>query len=664
MIIKTEHLGFQIGDNADNACFLIDGKQCSGAADSDFWRLILDDGERTEIPVCSHRQTGSVKKEGLSLRICYSELLSDYGDRYDISLVITVSVKDGLLEFSPAIANRTENTRVNECFCPLADFESVCGEKAGDKMYIPTGLGRRITDPWNYLESLTSNYYSHNDTESFLHQHYPRGSMGWFGVESGGYFLYAARYDRDMRHCFLTVRHRIHSSPSNIMLGVDHFPMLRPGETLTVPSSVIGLLEGDWRSGADKYRKWADENFYKVPEKADWVKNMSGWQRIIMRSQYGEDYYKAEDLPDVYLAGVARGIKTIFLFAWWKEGMDRNYPTYNEPYPGAYDALRESIAKIQSLGGRVILECNCHFLDPANPFYKEHGDEVKILDINGNEVRPAFVYAGMGEFRVTYGQKQFPICCCGTELWRNQVLGQLKLLNSFGADCLFTDCYGGTPYQPCFNDKHQHGARVDEEWIWHKKFFEKAAGYCESVGKVLATEVVTDIAASYNQFIHGNANVNCAVKTDAFPEMFRYTFPELISTCRGIRDEEGDFAKRLKISLLYGLRIDAELYVCRKDFRHSPAYAAAVGFCASKFDEYGSFFYDGRFTVIDTSELPYYIKRSEYYDKAGTRVLRILYNASKNEYDAGDTQLLPDEMKFEIFDLENYQDKVKQGGSR
>lgn len=659
MLLKTDFLSFEINETANRAGFIVNENFGTAEMQSDFWRLILDDGLRTEIPVFSHSQTGKAKLTEDTLVIEYENLISEYGDTYAVNFKVVVEVEDGLLKFTPYIENKTADVRINECFCPLADFTQLCGEKEKDVIYMPHGLGRRVENPWGFLEGMTANYYSHDDKEVFWHLHYPRASMGWFGIESGNHFLYVARYDEKMRHCFLTVRQRIHASPSNIMLGIDHFPMARPGEKLELPSSVVGLLSGDWRCAARTYRTYADKTFFKVTPKAKWVEEMTGWQRIIMRSQYGEDYYKAEDLPELYRIGAKYGIHTLFLFAWWKEGMDRNYPTYTEPYPGAFAALRENIHKVQEMGGRVILECNCHFLDPTNPYYKEFGDEVKILDINGNEVRPAFVYPGCGEFRAQYGAKQFPLCCSGTARWRNQVLSQLKQMREMDPDCLFADCYGGTPYQPCFNDKHEHGARVDEEWITHRKFFDQAVEYCAQEDKVFAAEVVTDIAAAYTQFIHGLVHVDFKIRSDAFPQMFRYTFPEVITTERGIRDEEGDFAKRLKSALVMGVRLDAELYVCRADLSRAPKYAEVVGFYTSALNQYSDFMLRGKFTVIDTSSLPYYIKRGEYYNAAEDKVLRILYNASNNtpETVAGIT-LQPDEMRFDIFDRANYRKQM------
>ena len=649
--INAHNLAFHIAEDATDAYFTAEG--ASGVRGSDFWRLILDDGLRTEIPVFSSKQQGAAAMCGDKLIISYDKVVSEYGDTYEVKLTVTVWEQDGHLYFVPELENGSD-ARVNECFCPLADFDSLGGEKKEDIFYIPNGLGQRAYNPWQVMANMTTNYYYHNEFEIFWHQHYPRATMGWFGIQSGNHFLYVGRHDTEHRHCFLTMRQRIHAKPTNLMLGIDHFPMARPGEKLLMPPTVLAFLDGDWRKGADLYRDYAEKTFYRVPEKAEWVKYMSGWQRLIMRSQYGEDYFTADDLPELYKIGAKYGIHTLFLFAWWKQGMDRNYPIYEEPYEGAWKDLTENIKKVQELGGRVILECNCHFMDPQVDYYKEHGEYIRMLNINGDEIRPAFVYPGYGEVRATYGAKQFALCCSATKMWRDQVLSQIKLMDELGADCTFADCYAGCPYQPCFNDKHEHGNRVDEDWKYHKMFFEEAEAYCRSKGKVLAAEVVTDVAAPYNQFIHGLVNVDFKIKGDQFPEMFRYTFPEVITTERGIRDEEGDFARRLRCSLVYGLRLDAELYVCRPHLDSAPLYAAAVKEYTDTMMKYKEFMYDGTFTVINAEPLPRYVRRGEYISADGKKVLCITYNPLDHEVPIGDKTLGADEMTFEIFDRETY----------
>ena len=655
MQIKTKNLTFYTSEDGAVAGFFLNEKPETASHDGDLWRLILDDGLRTEIPVYSRAQKGTAREEDGALILRYPRLVSAYGDGYDITFTVTVRAEGELFSFTPEVENREPGVRVNECFCPLACFDELSGEKAQDQLFVPTGLGRRIVNPWKWLRDQKGDYYHHNDEEIFWHQPYPRASMGWFGVQSGDKFLYIARYDEKMRYSFQTVRQRIRREKTEMMLGIDHFPMARTGERLTLPTSVVGLLDGDWREGAKTYRAWADAHFFTVRKKADWVKRMTGWQRIIMRSQYGEDYYKAEDLPAAFLEGKKRGIDTVFLFAWWKEGMDRNYPHYTEAYPGAFADLTRAMEKIRSLGGRVILECNSHFMDPHADFYREHGEEVRILDINGNEFRPAFVYPGQGELRAMYGAVQFPICCAGTKLWRDQLDSQFRQMSDLGADCVFADCYGACPHQPCFNDRHEHGVRVDEEWIYHRQVFDRANELCDREGKVFAAEIVTDIAASYTQFLHGLINVDLKPKSDAFPALFRYTFPEVVTTNRGVRGADGDYEKCLKTALLHGLRYDAELYVCRADLSREPEYARVIEWCTGKMKEYGDFFFDGRYTVLDVSALPAFVRQSEFESADGKRILRVLYNLSdREETETRGVRLAPGEMKFEIFEKAAY----------
>lgn len=654
MQLQTKTMSFFISKTADTAGFRLPDDARGENFSGDFWRLILDDGMRTEIPVCSHMQKGRARREENRIVIEYDRLLSEYGDWYDVSYQIVAAVRDDLICFTSKIENR-DSVRVNECFCPMAGFTRLCGNREDDRIYMPEGLGTRIRDPWRYMQSKAAAYYEHDEREAVWHVHYPCASMSWFGIESGPYFLYLARYDEKVRYCFLTVHQTIRSEPADLILGIDHFPMVRRGETVQLPETVIGLLPGDWRAGAKRYRQWAGSTFFHAAEKAPWVRKMAGWQRIIMRSQYGVDYYTADDLPAIYEAGRQYGIDTIFLFAWWKQGMDRGYPSYEEPHPGAFRELRRNIQKVQQMGGHVILECNCHFLDPQAPYYHEFGDEVKLLDINGNEIRRSFVYHGRGELRGTYGARQFVLCCGNTERWRSQLMSQMELMRSMDADCLFADCYGGAPFQPCFNDRHEHGARVDEEWVGHRKFLDRAEAYCRQENKVFAAEVVTDIAASYTQFLHGLYNVDFRADSSAFPQMFRYTFPEVITTERGIHGPEGDFRRRLKCALTAGLRLDAELYVCRADLSRCPAYAQAIGEYTGKLEQYADYMLYGTYTVIDSSELPQSVKRGEYYSADRKSVLRILYNAGSESFQIGNAVLKGDEMRFEVFSLAEYE---------
>ena len=85
--LSTPNMAFEISADATAARFVFPRNT---AADKDFWRLILDDGARTEIPVFSHAQKGRATLEGGMLTVVYDRLVSAYGDTYDIGFTIRI----------------------------------------------------------------------------------------------------------------------------------------------------------------------------------------------------------------------------------------------------------------------------------------------------------------------------------------------------------------------------------------------------------------------------------------------------------------------------------------------------------------------------------------------------------------------------------------------
>ena len=77
--VETPNMAFEIDGDASNARFVFPRNTATGR---DFWRLILDDGERTEIPVFSHAQKGRVTRDGDALTVSYDRVVSDYGEFY------------------------------------------------------------------------------------------------------------------------------------------------------------------------------------------------------------------------------------------------------------------------------------------------------------------------------------------------------------------------------------------------------------------------------------------------------------------------------------------------------------------------------------------------------------------------------------------------------
>ena len=116
-------------------------------------------------------------------------------------------------------------------------------------------------------------------------------SMNCFELNSGSEGIYFGNHDES----FQCTCHLIEDEkPGKLNVGMVKLPFLAAGNQVTYENFVISAHTGTWHKGVDRYRTWA-EKWFKFREKPEAVKNMNGWQRIIMRSQYGENFYTFDD---------------------------------------------------------------------------------------------------------------------------------------------------------------------------------------------------------------------------------------------------------------------------------------------------------------------------------------------------------------------------------
>ena len=90
--------------------------------------------------------------------------------------------------------------------------------------------------------------------------------------------------------------------------------------------------------------------------------------------------------------------------------------------------------------------------------------------------------------------------------------------------------------------------------------------------RAFGTELVSDCLDRHVDFVH-TATFGASPAPDSVPEVFRYTFPEILLSSRELRDET-DYVRRMNWTFLYGWRFDVEIWRCRGDLRQAPAYGA------------------------------------------------------------------------------------------
>ena len=645
--INNQMLHFSIDENAGNATF--SGPGFTQAEDANFWRILLDDGVFIEMLIESRFQTGTARMVGEELHIHYDRLVApDRNREFDITFDITVR-KDGQgLAFWPVITNRQKGVRVNECACPSIEVSALNGPSEEDILYMPEcSTCTRLKDPWNNLRAWNSCYLDGDEFEIVRSGIYPHICMAWMGVESNGQFLYIGRHDPELRATVIQATCSPYCAPNRLGLRFVHTPWVSEGETVEAAPSVVALVEGGWLEGSRIYRKWAEEAFYKPVKPHDWVRKMNGWQRLIMRSQYGDDYFTPEQLPDVWEEGMRHGINTLFLFGWWDSGMDNGYPEYKIS-PERSKALKESIATIQKRGGHVILVCTTWFFDWSTEYAKKYGLEQCQMNRRGFPQTVKVCYAPHSATRSSKMLADSPLFlnpCSGSPGWRETLICHFDMLANYDPDCMFYDCYGAHPLPFCFNSKHEHGNRVDEEWKYRRIVLDALNKKCGD-RYVIGIEHTLDYISAHTEFTHDGLGSCNPDDYQNFPDMFRQTFPEVILSNRNCRDSRPGFEKALRYAFVKGGRFDVETHRCRTSMETEMPYALEIERLNGLRQKYGDYLLEGTFDVSKLPPLPQTIVAAQYIHRDGTKRLTILWNNSQQEENVMGVTLAPDEMKF------------------
>ena len=618
------------------------------AMSGDFWRIYLDDqklGGKRELAVYSSDQAAPViRKDGSTIEYSYPSLLAEDGSAHDIRLTLTQRLTDGTWHYSAEMDNHS-NVRLNELQYPFWQFDRVNGDFAQDILYVPKGLGHKVVDPHADTAAAHTEYMAADYKNIVQMYPYPgRLSMPWMVLESGGKSLYLGSHSEKWRYVTLVTETepREAETPCFIMT-LCSYPAVCPGECLTYDGMTAALFQGDWRSAAKFYRSWAESSWLVPMDKKPSICQLQGWQRIILKHQFGDVYNTYADLPRIYKEGAKYGITMLLLFAWWEEGMDNGYPNYqpSEELGGA-EALTKAIKEIEALGGRVILYSNGHIIDKATDYYKNEGYRYTMKDIEGNDYIEKYQFSNSGT-TLKLGHKTFVAGCFGTQEWADKV-EELELRQlSLGAKGTFFDQLG-YGFKLCFDTSHSHGNRIDEDPDLRLRTVKKLR---QNLGQDdwFGTEWVVDRITAQMDFTHGCGN-SIVYTPDAYPYIFRYTFPEYTVSNRLIHDEKPGWEKHLNYAFVTGMIFDVGLWRCRiKSIDDLPNYGKKVKELIDLRKQYLDFFTLGGF---DTLELPKKVWGAKY--TYGGKSIAALWNDSSENFEMAGQTVAPGAVKVLCLD--------------
>lgn len=581
------------------------------SAPAPLWRLIYSVGQRAERPVFAAMQTAQTEASGESMTMTCRTLNCDDGS-LDITLSLTFRLDGKALSVTSKIENRSDVTVAELLITAASGIHTVSGDPARDSIMWPARYGKIIPDPARSDLSVYSGfrkYERHDYLHTDLDLLYPggSGSMPWYDLYSSGEGIYVGSHDTSCRTVCLHAERNVKTDL--LSLGVSRYPFAGRGDTWEGAPIVYQPHTGDWRSGARVYRAFAERSgYFKAPALPGWVRNFEGWLRVILKPHHCEINWDYSQIPALYDGAAAAGLDTIFLLGWERGGFARMWPDFvaddtprseDSGSLGSLEELKAGIEYVHSRGGHVIMFLSYFLIDHKSDFYlHEGGDECTIKSIWGEDVPFAETYCGEATYR-KLPNPPMPMygACPGSGRWHEKMTALADYCLSLGADGVLYDLGGLKPYL-CFAKGHDHKT-PDTACASKAARFADLRRTVKSHGedKIILMEHMVDCFNQHMDITHGSLMVP-ASKT-AMPDMYRYTFPELVLTNRELGEDEKNYRDNINFTFIYGLAFDMTVYRCCGSMEDVPRYAEYMKKIIELRKRYAKYLHEGSFIGDD-----------------------------------------------------------------
>lgn len=547
------------------------------------WRLVFQRGKTFELEVNADTQPKiTCGKEEIIL--AYPDNLFN-GEVVRFAVTVKVKLEEDNVQWSIELANDEPDCVIRDLFFPVIHDMQL--PETHELITSAIG-GKKIKDIRGHVKAQHSYWKGMDHLFIQFSQAYPRpcatDCFAFAGEDDGFYYGMHAKVNEETNHIY-----RMYGDKLEVCMG--KYPSCECGRTWSQSGYVTSPYNGSWHTAAKKYRAWLDHPecaWFELHESPEWVKRMTGWQRIIMKHQYGEIHYDYSQLKDIRKDGQECGIDALFMFGWQNGGHDNNYPDYTyDPELGTEKDLIAGVEEFNKNDGEVILYSNGQLMDLNSDFYKKRGHDIAIKDFNGNTRRDAYLFRSTGQFYGYVANRAFEHACPYSMEWEEVLKGVIDIAAEFGCKAAFFDQLGMAP-NACCDPTHEHdvpaldlGAQRGRQL---KRLREHARNHSPEMA--VGVEHITDVVGCQSDFIHSLSGFCKAMndwedkgekpELEFFIDWFRYIFPEIILSDREIRDDS-DIERRVNHALMKGLRSDVEIYRCRKTISETPHYKEYLG---------------------------------------------------------------------------------------
>lgn len=595
------------------------------------WKLIysVPGTERVESVIWQENQQPVIHFSDSCLELLYDRLIGEDSRIIQASLRLELFLDSRGLRVTADLENRDSAVILQELqVVPVSGARSLSGSPAEDSIAWPSNLGMRISNPaFSDLSTYAGfrKYERHDQFHTDLDALYQGGScsmqwLDWYNDREG---LYIGSEDTTRQALCMHVER---DTKLNVLrFGIIRYPMIGNGEIWHGQAIDCFPHSGDWHAGSRYYRAFMEsKGGYIPPERPAWCRDMTGWLRVILKQHHCELNWDYSDIPALFDEVREAGMHTLYLLGWEKGGFARMWPDYvADDRMGGEKKLREGIEYVHAHGGRVLMFLSYALVDHHSDFYlHEGGKDVPIRSIWQEEIPFAETYCGEGTYR-KIGNPPMPmyLACPGAPLWQEKMKWAARRCLELGADGVLYDIGGMIPYF-CYAQNHTH-CKPSHSHENKAANYRDLRNYVKHFGedKAILMEHNVDIYGQSMDISHGicthpdarllnpvTAEDLSLQKTDsALPEMYLYTFPELISTNRECGEDEEHYLAYAGYSFLLGLRFDMTIYRCCGSLKDLPDYTAYLKELNALYRKYARHLLQGRFVDRDgfTWDNPY-----------------------------------------------------------
>lgn len=457
--------------------------------------------------ISSRDQTARLNCRERDCRLEFESLRSA-GEQLAIRLSIAIEAVHDEFRFTASIANEQQKWIVRDFEFPILD-ELEWPRSA--LLYWPAGMGVRL-DPSLAGGGLSAQYPGNL-------------SMQWFTLAGSGGGLYVGSEDPTLHPVQFAFRGG--DSAGQASASLTRYPYATGQQTWTAPPVVLRPYQGAWRQAALRYRRFVD-SWLKPASVPAWLRERTGWMLAILKQQNGDNMWRYDELDRIAAISSERGLNMLGLFGWAHGGHDSLYPDYiPDQAMGGAAVLKARLRELRSQGMPAILYANGQLIDTSTSFYRYSGNDAVCLQEDSTPYLQAIrKFHSATPVAFAQGDPLSPV-------WQERMLALARQAQALGAAGILYDQLGMVGQHPCFPREGEVRSPHDAWGPGRAAMLRRIADEMRKIDPEFAilTEGVVDANSDVIQFVHGSGR-GFGPGPDSFPELFRFTMPEVIVTQR------------------------------------------------------------------------------------------------------------------------------------